>query len=111
MVFSGRKSSVVINALEALVDLIRQQRRAWQAGNEHMDRIVERAREAMLANYQVQRAEVLRLSKEPPAPMKDLQRAGPAWFVAFGRPNVKGMVFIEVDDATEQVTRSWATPK
>jgi hypothetical protein len=101
----------VTNPLAALLDVIRRQKRSWRAGNEHMDRIVERAREVMFANYQVQRAEVLRLSKEPPAPMKEMSRPGPAWFLAFGRPGVKGMVFVEVDDATERVTRTWATPK
>jgi hypothetical protein len=100
-----------MNPLRALVDAVQRQLRAWQASNEHMDRIVGSARQAMLADYPVHQPEVLRLSKEPPAPMKHLPRSGPAWFLTFGRPGVKGMVFIEVDDATEQVTRSWATPK
>jgi hypothetical protein len=99
------------NPIKALIDVVRRRARASRARSEHMERIIERAREAMFAEYRVQRTEVVRLSKYPPPPMRHMPRPGPAWFLAFANPRVKGMLFVEVDDATEQVTRIWATPR
>jgi hypothetical protein len=34
-----------------------------------------------------------------------MPRSGPAWFLTFGRTDARSIFIIEVDDATEQVTR------
>jgi hypothetical protein len=101
----------VKNPLKAVIEVVQQRARASRARSEHLDRIVERAREMMFTHHQVQGARVVRLSQTPPPPMRHMPRPGPAWFLAFANPDVRGMVFVEVDDATEQVTRMWATPK
>jgi hypothetical protein len=40
-----------------------------------------------------------------------MARPGPAWFLRFADPRAIGVFFVEIDDATEQVTRIWHTPR
>jgi hypothetical protein len=84
---------------------------AWQEHQAHVARIMDRAAEALCAEYQVQAARIERLSRDPPLPMRYLPRPGSAWFAQFANPHVRGVVFVEVDDASERVTRIWTTPK
>jgi hypothetical protein len=100
-----------MNPVKMLGDAIRRRVGESKARSEHRDRIIERARAVMSRDYQVERAEVMRLDHKPPPAMRPLPRPGAAWFVVFGRPGAKGILIIEVDDATEQVNRVWAPPR
>jgi hypothetical protein len=76
-----------------------------------MDRIIAKARAAVEARYGVADARVYEISREPPRPMRDMARPGPAWFLRFGSPRAIGVLFVEIDDATVKVTRLWHTPR
>jgi hypothetical protein len=103
--------AVVTNPLKALVDHIWRRARESRAHAEHLDRIIEAGRQAMLTHHHIERPTVRHMSQDPPPPMRHMPRTGPAWFLAFVNPKVRGLVFVEVDDATEQVTRVSATPR
>jgi hypothetical protein len=101
----------VTNPLKAVVEAIRRRARGSRARSEHLNRIIEAGRQAMLIHHHIERPTMRHMSQDPPPPMKHMPRTGPAWFLAFVNPQVRGMVFVEVDDATEQVTRMSATPR
>ena len=100
-----------MQSLSGLMEVVRRRFEAWRQQGAHMDRIVAKAREAVNAKYGVADAKEDRVFRDPPPPMRDLPRPGPAWFLRFAKPNVKGVLFVEIDDATEQVTRIWSTPR
>jgi|HubBroStandDraft_1064217.scaffolds.fasta_scaffold70103_2 hypothetical protein len=97
----------MMNPVKMLGDAIRRRMRAWRAWSEHIDRIVESARDVLRNEYQARPTERARLSRDPPAPLRNMPRPGPAWFLTFGRTDARSIYIVEVDDATEQVTRVW----
>ena len=96
--------------LWGLIDKIRE-RFDGPRHDARLDLIIAEARKAVEAQYGVADARVYEVSREPPRPMRDMARLGPAWFLRFGSPRAIGVLFVEIDDATGQVTRLWHTPR
>ena len=77
----------------------------------HLDRIRKNALDALRSDSQSEEPLILKFTKNAPHPMKEMPRAGAAWFIqAAPKPRVKTLVWVEVDDATEKVTRTWVCP-
>lgn len=76
----------------------------------HVERIIENASEAVRRDYQIEHVKITRLDRSPCDAMKNLPRPGPAWFLVTPHPWLKSILIVEVDDATEQVTRIWRPP-
>jgi hypothetical protein len=100
----------MIRLLGGLIDVFRR-RFDGPRHDAHMDRIIAEARNAVEAQYGVADAPVYEVSRDPPRPMRDMARPGPAWFLHFGSPCAIGVLFVEIDDATGRVTRLWHTPR
>jgi hypothetical protein len=102
----------MVNPLKALADMIRRRVGAWRSDSEYIGRVIKRTEAEICLHYQVERAEVLRIYKDPPRAVRHMSRPGPAWFLKFAKPGARGIIFVEVDDATERVTRTtWASPR
>ncbi|HKD27810.1 MAG TPA: hypothetical protein VKC66_18135 [Xanthobacteraceae bacterium] len=97
--------------LSGLIEVVRVRFGAWRQQGTHMDRIIAEAKKAVEARYGVADARVERVFRDPPPAMRGLARPGPAWFLRFAKPHAKGVLFVEIDDATERVTRIWGTPR
>jgi hypothetical protein len=96
--------------LDGLVETVRSRFVAWRERGAHIDRIMAEATNAARA-HGIADARVDGIFHDPPPSMRDMARPGPAWFLRFGDPYARGVLFVEVDDATERVTRVWHTPR
>ncbi len=73
----------------------------------HRDRIQQNALDALRAAGETDEIIILECTKVPPYSMKKLPRSGPAWFIQTSTArSFRVMVWVEVDDATEKVTRT-----
>ena len=78
----------------------------------HLAKIIEAAKAEIRLTYNIADPKVERIDKSPCAAMRHLPRNGKAWFVVFPYPeNLFTISIVEVDDATQSVTRLWQPPR